>query len=79
MQSPINLASGSFSSTHAPAFSYTKAVTGQLSNWGYGPSFALDNVNGKDVTGNPSFTADGTKYFLSSWVSTNHSTKAITY
>jgi carbonic anhydrase len=69
MQSPINLASAG-STTQPPTFSYSAAIGGALSNWGYRPSFATNNVNGKDVTGNPSFAPDGIKYYLKSWVYT---------
>lgn len=67
MQSPIAL-SGATSKVQQPVFAYDNAVTGQLSNWGYGPSFSLDKQNGKDVLGNPMFTtAEGLKKYLSSW------------
>ncbi|CAL3967839.1 unnamed protein product, partial [Diplocarpon coronariae] len=39
-------------------------IAGYLSNWGFGPSFAVDNVNGRDASGNPSFTANGVTYYL---------------
>ncbi|CZR60675.1 related to carbonic anhydrase precursor [Phialocephala subalpina] len=67
MQSPIDLPANNFSNTHAPTFKYSATVAGELTNWGYGPSFALNETNGKDYSGNPSFTADGTTYYLIAW------------
>ncbi|PBP16573.1 carbonic anhydrase [Diplocarpon rosae] len=63
-QSPIDLPAGSFSQVQVPTFNYQTTVSGDLSNWGYGPSFSLNNVNGRDTSGNPSFTANGVTYYL---------------
>ncbi|KAG4428274.1 hypothetical protein IFR05_016244 [Cadophora sp. M221] len=58
MQSPINL-SGAFSKVHVPSFKYSTPALGTLSNWGYGPSYSLNGTSGA-----PSFTTNGTDYFL---------------
>ncbi|KAI6716044.1 hypothetical protein PZA11_003964 [Diplocarpon coronariae] len=63
-QSPIDLPAGNFSKVQVPTFSYATEIAGYLSNWGFGPSFAVDNVNGRDASGNPSFTANGVTYYL---------------
>ncbi|KAK0108079.1 hypothetical protein ONS95_002900 [Cadophora gregata] len=58
MQSPINL-SGDFSTVHVPTFNYKNLAAGTLSNWGYGPSYALNGTDGA-----PTFTDNGTTYYL---------------
>lgn len=68
MQSPIDLKSGAFSTVQAPTFKYATAAAGALTNWGYGPSMTLNSTNGKDSSSNPSFTANGTSYYLLGFV-----------
>ena len=66
-QSPINL-SGPFSAVYTPTFNYSSLVSGEISNWGYGVSFTLDNVNGYDVTGNPTLKFDDEELYLKGFV-----------
>jgi hypothetical protein len=66
-QSPINL-SGPFSSVYVPIFNYSFPVSGEMSNWGYGASFTLDNMNGHDVTGNPTLKFDDGVLYLRGFV-----------
>jgi carbonic anhydrase len=56
------------SRTHVPTFKYSTPVSGLLYNSGHGPAFTVNNINGKDITGNPSFTWNGETLYLKSWV-----------
>lgn len=66
-QSPIDL-SGPFSAVYTPTFNYSSPVSGEISNWGYGVSFKLDNMNGRDVTGNPTLKFDDEELYLRGFV-----------
>ena len=67
-QSPIALGlNQGLSQVHHPYFDgYTRNVTGNYYNWGYGPAFTLDHP--KDVyTGLPSMRFDDTTLYLRGW------------
>ncbi|KAF7508060.1 hypothetical protein GJ744_009642 [Endocarpon pusillum] len=67
-QSPIALGlNQGLSQSHQPYFEgYTKNVTGNYFNWGYGPAFTLDHPE-HEYTGLPSMTFDNKTLYLRGW------------
>ncbi|KAI4247188.1 MAG: hypothetical protein L6R40_001531 [Gallowayella cf. fulva] len=67
-QSPIALSlTGGLSSYHHPTFeNYDRNVSGNWTNWGYGPAFTLDH-RADDYTGLPSVKWDNETAYLKGW------------
>ncbi|KAL8868338.1 MAG: hypothetical protein Q9174_005058 [Haloplaca sp. 1 TL-2023] len=67
-QSPIGLSTvGGFSQYHRPTFeSYDRKVSGNWTNWGYGPEFNLE-VPSRDYTALPSVSWNNETAYLKTW------------
>ncbi|KAL8965110.1 MAG: hypothetical protein Q9183_004022, partial [Haloplaca sp. 2 TL-2023] len=66
-QSPIALARSDGNSPLRPTFAnYDREVTGEWTNWGYGPQFNLDVPN-DDYTALPATTIGDTTIYLATW------------
>lgn len=67
-QSPIALSLGNgLALNHVPKFNYNTSAAGVWKNWGFGPAFTLNHVDGEPYTTLPSFTYDNVTVYLIGW------------